>query len=93
VTQPFHVMIKPRGALCDLECAYCYYLAKADLYPDSRFRMSDEVLESFTRQYLECQLSPEIVFGWQGGEPTLMGLDFFRRAVELQRRFARPGGS
>jgi uncharacterized protein len=91
VTEPFHVMIKPRGAICDLECAYCYYLAKADLYPESGFRMSDEVLESFTRQYLECQLSPEVVFGWQGGEPTLMGLDFFRRAVELQRRFAGPG--
>jgi len=91
VTQPFHVMIKPRGALCDLECAYCYYLAKADLYPGSKFRMSDEVLESFTRQYLECQLTPEVTFGWQGGEPTLMGLDFFRRAIELQRRFARPG--
>ena len=91
MTEPFHVMIKPRGALCDLECAYCYYLAKADLYPGSSFRMSDEVLESFTRQYLECQVSPEVTFGWQGGEPTLMGLDFFRRAVDLQQRFARPG--
>lgn len=89
--QPFHVMIKPRGALCDLECAYCYYLNKADLYPDSGFRMSDEVLEAFTRQYLECQLSPEVVFGWQGGEPTLMGLDFFRHAVALQQRYAPPG--
>lgn len=89
--EPFHVMIKPRGALCDLECAYCYYLNKADLYPGSGFRMSDEVLESFTRQYLECQLSPEVVFGWQGGEPTLMGLDFFRRAVALQQRYAPAG--
>jgi uncharacterized protein len=87
----YHVMLKPRGALCDLDCSYCYYLDKERLYPDSSFRMSDEVLESFTRQYIESQASPEIVFGWQGGEPTLMGLDFFRRAVALQRRYAKPG--
>jgi uncharacterized protein len=77
-------MLKPRGAICDLDCSYCYYLEKEALYPGSDFRMSDSVLESFTRQYLRSQESPEIVFGWQGGEPTLMGLDFFRRAVELQ---------
>ncbi|NNF26520.1 MAG: anaerobic sulfatase maturase [Gemmatimonadetes bacterium] len=84
-------MVKPRGGVCDLDCAYCYYLDRVDLYPGSTFRMSDEVLESFTRSYLQGQLSPEVVFGWQGGEPTLMGLDFFRRAVELQRRYAPPG--
>lgn len=84
-------MLKPRGAICDLDCSYCYYLKKEALYPDSDFRMSEEVLESFTRQYIQSQLSPEIVFGWQGGEPTLMGIDFFKRAVEFQQKYAQPG--
>jgi uncharacterized protein len=87
----FLVTLKPRGALCNLDCAYCYYLEKEELYPGSSFRMDDEVLEAFTRQYIESQQGPEVVFAWQGGEPTLMGLDFFRRAIELQRRYARPG--
>ncbi len=87
----FHVMIKPRGPVCNLNCAYCYYLTKKDLYPGSDFRMSNEVLESFTRQYVESQHVPEITFGWQGGEPMLIGLDFFRRAVELQETYRRPG--
>jgi uncharacterized protein len=84
-------MLKPRGAICNLDCRYCYYLKKEDLYPGSDFRMPDDVLEAFTRQYIESQLGPEIVFGWQGGEPTLMGLDFYRRAVALQRKHGRPG--
>jgi uncharacterized protein len=84
-------MLKPRGAICNLDCAYCYYLAKEDLYPGSSFRMSDEVLDSFTRGYIQSQPVPEVVFGWQGGEPLLMGLDFFRRAVSLQERYGRPG--
>jgi len=87
----YHVMLKPRGAICNLDCSYCYYLKKEELYPGSDFRMSDEVLEAFTRQYIESQQGPEIVFGWQGGEPTLMGLDFFQRAVALQRKYAPPG--
>ena len=87
----YHVMLKPRGAICNLDCTYCYYLKKEDLYPGSSFRMSDEVLEAFTRQYIESQQGPEVVFGWQGGEPTLMGLDFFRRAVTLQQKHAPPG--
>jgi uncharacterized protein len=85
------VMIKPRGAVCNLGCAYCYYLPKADLYPGSDFRMSDETLEEFTRQYIAARQAPEVTFAWQGGEPTLMGLDFFRRAVQLQQKF-RPRG-
>ncbi len=94
--QSFHVMVKPRGALCNLDCAYCYYLHKARLYPGSDLRMSDETLETFTRQYIAAQSTPqrgvpEITFGWQGGEPLLAGLDFFRRAVELQERHRRPG--
>ena len=87
----FHVMLKPRGPICNLECAYCYYLSKERLYPGSQFRMTDEVLESFTRQYIEAQHVPEVTFGWQGGEPLLMGIDFFQRAVELQQKYSRPG--
>lgn len=84
-------MVKPRGASCNLECAYCYYLGKRGLYPSSSFRMSDELLLIFTREYIRAQRVPEVVFSWQGGEPMLAGLDFFRRAMELQRRFRRPG--
>jgi uncharacterized protein len=87
---PYHVMVKPRGAICDLDCKYCYYLEKEELYPESDFRMPDEVLDTYTRQYITGQESPEIVFGWQGGEPTLMGLDFFRRAVAAQERYRAP---
>lgn len=87
----FHVMIKPRGPICNLSCAYCYYLPKRRLYPDGDFRMSDELLERFTRQYIEAQGVREVIFGWQGGEPLLMGLDFFRRALALQETYRRPG--
>ena len=87
----YHVMVKPRGAICNLACEHCYYLAKENLYPGSDFRMSDELLEEFTRQYIDSQGTPEIGFAWQGGEPTLMGLDFFGRAVELQKKYGRTG--
>jgi uncharacterized protein len=87
----FHVMLKPRGPVCNLGCSYCYYLPKERLYPDGHFCMTDELLEAFTRQYIEAQRVPEITFGWQGGEPTLMGLDFFRLAVKLQQKYRRPG--
>jgi uncharacterized protein len=87
----FHIMLKPRGAICNLDCKYCYFLSKEMLYPGSRFRMADELLEIYTRQYIEAQRVPEVTFGWQGGEPTLMGLDFFRRAVELQQKYRKPG--
>jgi uncharacterized protein len=90
-SQAFHVMVKPRGPICNLDCAYCYYLSKKNLYPGSDFRLSDEVLESFTRQYIESQHVPELTIGWQGGEPMLMGLDFYRRAVALQQDLRRPG--
>jgi uncharacterized protein len=91
VPPAFHVMVKPRGAICNLNCQYCYYLPKEHLYPDSQFRMTDDLLEAFTRQYIEAQRIPEVTFAWQGGEPTLMGLDFFVRAVELQKKYQRPG--
>jgi uncharacterized protein len=87
----FHIMAKPRGAICNLRCDYCYYLRKTDLYPGTSFRMSDETLESYTRQYIQSQQVPEVNFGWQGGEPTLMGLDFFRKVVAYQQKYARPG--
>nr|MBC7245359.1 anaerobic sulfatase maturase [Chloroflexota bacterium] len=87
----FHVMVKPRGALCNLHCSYCYYLSKEMLYPESRFRMTTEMLELFTRQYIQAQSVPEVTFAWQGGEPTLMGLDFFRLAVTLQKKYRKPG--
>ncbi len=88
---PFQVMVKPAGAACNLGCRYCYYLSKDVLYPGSDLRMSDDLLEEFTRQYLSAQSIPEVTFAWQGGEPTLMGIDFYQRAVELQSMYARPG--
>ncbi len=84
-------MLKPRGAICNLDCSYCYYLSKEKLYEGSAFRMSEEVLEDFTRQYIRAQPVPEAVFGWQGGEPLLMGVDFFKNAVELQQKYRPPG--
>ena len=88
----FHVMTKPIGAICNLDCEYCFYLDKENLYPNTRsFRMTDEVLENYVRQYIESQQVNEITFAWQGGEPTLMGVDFFRRAVEYQEKYRRVG--
>lgn len=85
----FHLMTKPVGPICNLDCKYCFYLEKEKLYPGkSNWRMPEDVLEKFIRQYIEAQQVPEITFAWQGGEPTLMGIDFFRRAVELQRQYA-----
>lgn len=88
---PFHVLAKPTGAICNLDCSYCFYLSKERLYPGSSFRMPDDVLEAFVQQRLEGQPGPVVTIAWQGGEPTLMGLDFFRRSIELERRWRRPG--
>jgi len=88
----FHVMAKPTGAVCNLDCEYCFFLSKEMLYPGSRFRMAEEIHEAYVRQLLEAHPDHhEVVVAWQGGEPTMMGLDFFRRSVELERRFAKPG--
>lgn len=88
----FHTIIKPSGAQCNLACTYCFYLHKEELLDQPRNpRMSDDMLVLHIRQYIEAQTGPEIVFTWQGGEPTLMGLPFYRRVVELQQRFAKPG--
>ena len=84
------LLIKPAGPDCNLRCEYCFYLRKADLFEGARHRMSDEVLELTTRKALEDG-GPQVSFGWQGGEPTLMGLDFFKRAMELQRKYRRRG--
>jgi uncharacterized protein len=84
-------MIKPAGAACNLACAYCYYLEKTALYPGAHLRMDDATLEGVTVAYLDAHPGPEVVFGWQGGEPLLMGLPFFERAVALQAQHARPG--
>ena len=87
----FHVLLKPRGAICNLDCKYCFFLSKERLFPGSQFRMSDDLLEDYTRQHIAAHDVPEVTFAWQGGEPTLMGLDFFRRAVELQEKYRKPG--
>jgi uncharacterized protein len=85
----FHVMVKPTGPVCNLDCRYCFYLEKERLYPGaSDWTMPDEVLEAFVRDYIAAQDVPVVTFAWQGGEPTLLGLDFFRRVVGLQKRYA-----
>jgi uncharacterized protein len=87
--QAFHIMAKPIGPICNLDCKYCYYLEKERLYPrGENFRMPEPVLEAFIRQYIEAQDAPEISFAWQGGEPTLLGVNYFRKVVEWQRRYA-----
>ena len=87
----FHLLAKPTGAICNLDCKYCFFLSKEMLYPGSRFRMADELLEIYIRQLLESQAGPEVIVGWQGGEPTLMGLDFFQLSVQYVERYRKPG--
>jgi uncharacterized protein len=84
-----HAMVKPTGPLCNLDCSYCYYRSKEDLLStDTRWKISDEVLEAHIRQYVEGQNYREVVFSWQGGEPTLMGADFFRKVIALEKKYA-----
>lgn len=86
----FHTMIKPSGSQCNLDCSYCFYLHKEDLLGQPKTpRMSESLLEAHIRQYIEAQTGDEVIFSWQGGEPTLMGLDFFRRVVELQKIYKK----
>ncbi len=87
----FHILAKPTGSACNLDCAYCFFLDKERLYPGLRARMSDAVLERYIRQLIEAHRTSQVTIAWQGGEPTLMGLEFFRRAVACAARFARPG--
>ena len=86
-----HVLVKPTGAVCNLDCSYCFFLSKEMLYPGSRFRMADDLLDTYIRQLIEAHRVPEVQLAFQGGEPTLMGLPFFRRAVELAEHYRRPG--
>jgi len=86
----FHLLVKPTGAVCNLDCKYCFFLSKEMLYPGSRFRMADDLLETYIKQLLESHEAPEITLAWQGGEPTLMGLDFFKRVVELSNQYKQP---
>ncbi|RNC68224.1 MAG: anaerobic sulfatase maturase [Desulfuromonadales bacterium] len=87
--QGIHIVAKPIGPACNLNCTYCFYLEKHSLYGAGEdYRMPDAVLSTFIRRYIEAQPTPVVEFVWQGGEPTLLGVDFFRRVVELQRPFA-----
>ena len=86
----FHLLAKPTGAICNLDCQYCFFLSKEQLYPGSKFRMADDLLETYIRQLLESHQTPEVTVAWQGGEPTLMGLDFFRRSIELVDQYKQP---
>ena len=91
-SREFQVMVKPIGAVCNLDCGYCYYLKKKELYPKARlFRMPDDLLESYIVQHIEACPKESILFSWHGGEPTILGLDYFRRIVELQCKHRPPG--
>ena len=87
--KPLYVMLKPAGAHCNLACKYCYYLEKNKLYPTAqRYLMSDEMLEQFTREYIEAQTMNQVLFTWHGGEPLLRSIDFYRKALSLQQKYA-----
>ena len=86
----FHLLAKPTGAVCNLDCAYCFFLDKEVFYPGSKFRMSEPVLEQYIRQLIESHQTNSVNIAWQGGEPTLMGLDFYRRTMELVEKYRRP---
>ena len=86
----FHLLAKPTGAICNLDCAYCFFLDKEAFYPGSQFRMSDDLLETYVQQLIESHQTDQVTIAWQGGEPTLMGLDFFRKAVALAEKYRRP---
>ena len=86
----YHVLAKPTGPICNLDCEYCFFLSKEMLYPGDRFRMADDLLETYIQQLLESHRTPDVTIAWQGGEPTMMGLDFFRRSVELVEKHKKP---
>ena len=87
--KPLYVMLKPAGAHCNLACKYCYYLEKNKLYPTAqRHLMSNEMLEQFTREYIEAQTMNQVLFTWHGGEPLLRSIDFYRKALSLQQKYA-----
>ena len=87
----FHVMAKPTGAACNLRCDYCFFLKKEKLYPDGEFRMSEAVHDAYLEQLFSAGPASQVTVAWQGGEPTLMGLDFFRRSLSIQKSLTKPG--
>ncbi len=86
--KPVYVMLKPVGAICNLSCSYCYYTEKSKLYSEKNTILSEELLEQFTKQYLECQTMPQVLFTWHGGEALMRPLSFYKKALELQRKYA-----
>ncbi len=86
----FHLLAKPTGPICNLDCEYCFFLSKEMLYPGDRFRMADEMLETYISQLFASQRGPDVNVAWQGGEPTMMGLEFFKRSVELVEKHRKP---
>jgi len=87
----FHLLAKPSGSTCNIDCTYCFFLSKEALYPNEKNRMSDSTLETYIRQLLESHRTPHVTVAWQGGEPTLMKVEFFKRSVELVEKYRRPG--
>ena len=88
----FQIMVKTIGAICNLDCHYCYYLQKEDLYPKgTNFRLSDETLERYIMQHIQATPGETVSFSWHGGEPTLLGVDFFRKAVAFQKKHLSSG--
>jgi uncharacterized protein len=87
----FHLLAKPSGSTCNLDCTYCFFLSKELLYPNEKHRMQESTLETYIRQLLEAHQTPNVTIAWQGGEPTLMGLDFFRKSAEMAEKYKKPG--
>ncbi len=87
----FHLLAKPSGSTCNIDCTYCFFLSKDALYPNEKHRMSAATLEAYIRQLLESHSAPQVTVAWQGGEPTLMKLEFFKHSVELVEKYRRPG--
>ncbi len=87
----FHLLAKPSGSTCNIDCTYCFFLSKEALYPNEKSRMSEDTLEVYIRQLIESHRTPHVTVAWQGGEPTLMKLEFFKRSVELVEKYRKPG--
>ncbi|MHB8336276.1 MAG: anaerobic sulfatase-maturation protein [Ignavibacteriaceae bacterium] len=89
ISDAFHIMAKPTGPICNLDCTYCFYLEKENIYPNNKnWKMPDDVLEKFIKEYIKIQKTEEINFAWQGGEPTLLGVNYFKNVVELQTKYS-----
>src|ERR1700748_3188508 len=86
----FHLLAKPSGSTCNIDCTYCFFLSKDALYPNEKHRMSEKTLEAYIKQLLEAHRTPTVTVAWQGGEPTLMKVEFFRRSIELVEKYRRP---